>query len=116
LAYQALLEAMSPVLICAEYPKERYEVGERISLPLFVVNDFSQELGRVSWDWELLVGGSSVADGKGETRVPKDSVVRIGEAAATLPVSGSAILRLRLFREEPISNEYRFSVSTSAKS
>jgi beta-mannosidase len=116
LAYQALLEAMSPVLICAEYPKERYEVGERISLPLFVVNDFSRELGRVSWDWKLLVGGSSVADGKGETRVPKDSVVRIGEAAATLPAPGSAILRLRLFTEEPISNEYRFSVSTSAKS
>ena len=44
MAYEALLEAMSPVLICAEYPKERYEVGERISLPLFVINDLSREL------------------------------------------------------------------------
>ncbi len=106
MAYETLLVAMSPVLICAEYPKERYEVGERISLPLFVINDLSRELGRVSWDWELLVGGSSVADGKGETRVPKDCVVRIGEAVATLPAPGPAILRLRLFTEEPISNEY----------
>ena len=55
-AYQVLLTAMSPVLICAEYPEERYEVGDRLSLPLFVVNDFARELGRVSWDWELLVG------------------------------------------------------------
>src|ERR687894_319322 len=72
LAYEALLAAMGPVLICAEYPKERYEVGARISLPLFIINDFSRELGRVSWEWDLLVGGSSVARGAGETRVPKD--------------------------------------------
>jgi beta-mannosidase len=112
LAYEALLVAMSPVLICAEYPKERYEVGESISLPLFIINDFSRELGRVSWEWDLLVGGSSAAHGAGETRVPKDSVVRIGEAVATLPASGSAVLRLRLVGDEgPLSNEYEFVVS-----
>ena len=116
LAYETLQLAMSPVLICAEYPKERYNVGEKVSLPLFIINDLSRELGRVSWEWDLLVGGSSVARGAGETSVPRDSVVRIGEAVATLPAPGSAILRLRLFGEEPISNEYRFSVSTSAKS
>jgi beta-mannosidase len=115
-AYQTLLHAMSPVLFCAEYPKERYEVGEQVSLPLYIINDLSQELGQVRWEWELLVGGSSAAQGRGETKVPKDSVVRIGEAVATLPGPGSAILRLRLFREDPTSNEYRFSVSTSAKS
>jgi beta-mannosidase len=116
LAYEALLAAMGPVLICAEYPKERYEVGARISLPLFIINDFSWELGRASWEWDLLVGGSSVARGAGETRVPKDCVVRIGEAVATLPAPGPAVLRLRFFGDEPISNEYRFSVSTSARS
>jgi beta-mannosidase len=110
-AYQTLLDAMNPVLICAEYPKELYSVGERISLPLFVINDFSQELGRVSWDWELLIGRSSAAHGAGETRVPKDSVVRIGEAVATLPAPGPAVLSLRLFGEEPVSNEYGFVVS-----
>jgi beta-mannosidase len=115
-AYEALLAAMGPVLICAEYPKERYEVGARISLPLFIINDFSRELGRVSWEWDLLVGGSSVARGAGETRVPKDCVMRIGEAVATLPAPGPAVLRLRFFGDEPISNEYRFSVSISAKS
>src|SRR5918994_1002423 len=115
-AYEAIQVAMSPVLICAEYPQERYEVGEQVSLPLYIINDLSQELGQVRWEWELLVGGSSAAQGRGETKVPKDSVVRIGEAVATLPGPGSAILRLRLFREDPTSNEYRFSVSTSAKS
>jgi beta-mannosidase len=112
MAYQTLLQAMSPVLICAEYPKERYSVGERISLPLFVVNDLSRELDGLNWDWELLVGGSSAARGAGETRVPKDSVVGIGEAVVTLPASGPAVLRLRLFgEEEPISNEYEFLVT-----
>ena len=112
MAYQTLLDAMRPVLICAEYPKERYGVGERISLPLFIINDLSRELDGVSWDWELLLGRSSAASGGGKTRVPKDSVVRIGEAVATLPVSGPAVLRLRLFGEEgPLSNEYEFVVS-----
>src|SRR5918995_118696 len=112
IAYETLLDAMRPVLICAEYPKERYSVGERISLPLFIINDLSQELGMVDWSWELFLGGSSAARGGGGTRVPKDSVVRIGEAVATLSASGSAVLRLRLSGEEgPLSNEYEFLVS-----
>jgi beta-mannosidase len=111
-AYQTLLLAMSPVLICAEYPKERYSVGEKVSLPLFIINDFLRELGRLSWEWELLIGGWSVARGTGETNVPEDSVVRIGEAVATLPAPGPAVLRLRLFGEEgPLSNEYEFLVT-----
>jgi beta-mannosidase len=115
MAYETLRVAMSPVLICAEYPKERYSVGERISLPLFVINDLSRDLDGVSWDWELLVGGSSAAHGGGETRVSRDSVVRVGEAVATLPASGPAVLRLRLFGEEgPVSNEYEFLVNHSA--
>jgi len=114
-AYETLLVAMSPVLPCAEYPKEHYGVGGTISLPLYVINDLSRELGWVGWEWELLVGGSSVASGKGETSVPKDCVVRIGEAEATLPAPGPAVLRLRLTGEEPLSNEYRFSVCASAK-
>ena len=115
-AYQTLLDAMRPVLICAEYPKERYSVGERISLPVFIINDLSRELDGVSWNWELLLGGSRVASGEGETRVPKDSVKRVGEAEATLPAPGLAVLRLRLSGEEgPVQNEYEFSVSTSAE-
>jgi beta-mannosidase len=111
-AYQTLLDAMRTVLICAEYPKERYSVGERISLPLFIINDLSRELHQISWDWELLVEGSNVARGAGETRVPKDSVVRLGEAEATLAASGPAVLRLRLFWEEgPLSNAYAFLVT-----
>ena len=111
MAYETLLAAMRPVLICAEYPRERYTVGETISLPLFVVNDLSRELEGVGWDWELLVGGSIVARGGGETKVPKDCVVRLGEAAATLPAPGPAVLRLSLYGEEPASNEYEFLVT-----
>jgi beta-mannosidase len=112
MAYETLLMVMRPVLICAEYPKEHYEVGEKISLPLFVINDLSRELDQVSWDWELLVGESTAARDTGGTRVPKDSVVRIGEAVATLPVPGPAVLKLRLSGEEvSVSNEYEFLVS-----
>src|SRR5215204_1016596 len=114
-AYQTLLDAMRPVLICAEYPKERYEVGETISLPLYIINDLSQELGQVRWVWEVLLEGSSVAGGTGQTSVPKDCVVRFGVAVATLPAPGLAILRLRLFGEDPVSNEYKFSVSHFSK-
>ena len=84
-AYETLLVAMSPVLICAEYPKERYRVGEKFSLPLYLINDLSRELDQVSWDWELLVGDSSAARGGGKTSVPKDCVVRIGEADGHTP-------------------------------
>jgi beta-mannosidase len=111
-AYDVLRAAMSPVLICAEYPKEVYGAGERVSLPLFVVNDLSRGLEEISWSWELLLGRSSVARGGGEAEIPKDSVVRVGEAGTTLPASGIAVLRLRLSsREGTVSNEYTFRVS-----
>ncbi len=112
MAYETLLTAMRPVLICAEYPKEHYEVGEKNSLPLFLINDLSRKLDQISWAWELLVGESTAARDAGGTRVPQDSVVRIGEAVATLPVPGPAVLRLSLSGEEiSVSNEYEFLVS-----
>ncbi len=111
-AYDVLRVAMSPVLICAEYPNESYEVGERISIPLFVVNDLARGLGGVLWAWELIIGGSSVARGGGEAEIPEDSVVGIGEAGAALQAPGPAVLRLRLFAgEKTVSNEYAFRVS-----
>ena len=111
-AYAVLRTAMSPVLICAEYPRESYGVGQTFSSPLFVVNDFSRDLGVVIWGWELLLGGQSVAQGGGEAEVPKDSVVGIGEARATLAGPGPAVLSLRLAsRGGSISNEYAFRVS-----
>jgi beta-mannosidase len=115
-AYEAIQVAMSPVLICAEYPQQRYEVGETIFLPLYIINDLSQELGRVRWEWEMLLGESSIASGEGESRVPQDCVVRVGEAVATLSAPGPAKLRLRLCSEEgPLQNEYEFSIGTSAR-
>jgi beta-mannosidase len=110
-AYETLKTAMNPVLICAEYPQEKYEAGTRISLPLFVVNDLARGLGEVSWNWELLLGESSIARGGGQTEILADSVLRVGKAAAALPASGSALLRLRLYGEGVTArNEYEFTV------
>jgi beta-mannosidase len=111
-AYAVIGAAMDPVLICAEYPRETYGVGQTVSLPVFVVNDLSRDLGEVSWGWELLLGGRRVAQGRGEAEVPRDSVVGIGEARAVLPAPGRAVLSLRLSGGgRSISNEYAFRVS-----
>jgi beta-mannosidase len=96
-AYEVLGAAMSPVLICSEYPKESYMVGEEISLPLFVVNDLRGALGRLEWSWELYLEGTWVSGGSGETEIPADSVVKLGRAKTELPAPGRATLRLSLF-------------------
>jgi hypothetical protein len=103
---------MNPLLICAGYPQENHEAGGELRLPLFVVNDHERGLGELRWVWELFLGRSSVARGEGNVEVPRDCVVRIGEARATLPVPGYARLRLRLFgKDGPVCNEYAFVVS-----
>ena len=115
MAYEALKTVMNPVLICAEYPLERYDVDTELSLPLFVVNDLSQRLQEVCWSWELLLGDSCVARGEGASEIPEDSVVRVGEVRATLPAQGIAVLRLRLSGEDATAyNEYRLLVSNAS--
>src|SRR5215203_5032736 len=115
-AFEVLKSAMAPVLICAEYPRESYEDGTGLSLPLFVVNDFARGLGEVSWGWELLLGESIIACGNGETEIAADSVVRIGEARATLPAPGVAVLVLRLSGKDATAcNRYGFRISDPAR-
>jgi beta-mannosidase len=111
-AYEVLAAAMSPVLICSEYPKGSYGAGENISLPLFVVNDLPQLLGRLGWNWELYLEGTRVAYGSGEVEIPADSVVRLGQARARLPAPGRAVLRLILLGEGEAdkTNSYEFFV------
>jgi hypothetical protein len=103
---------MSPVLICSEYPREKYGVDENLSLPLFVVNDLPRSLGRLGWIWELYLEGVRVAHGSGEIEIPADSVVRLGQARAKLPASGCAVLRLMLLGkgEADKTNSYEFFV------
>lgn len=109
---EALKGAMSPVLICAAYPKERYAAGTRFSLPLFIVNDLRRGLGEVRWSWELLLGESVVASGEGRAGIAGDSVTKIGEAGAALPAAGMAVLRLSLSGEGVSErNSYEFHVS-----
>jgi beta-mannosidase len=111
-AYEVLAAAMSPVLICSEYPRERYVVDENISLPLFVVNDLPQSLGWIGWTWDLYVEGATVAYGSGNTEIPADSVVRLGQARAKLSSTGHAVLRLVLLGEGEAdkTNSYEFIV------
>jgi hypothetical protein len=111
-AYEVLAAAMSPVLICSEYPRESYGVDENISLPLFVVNDLPRSLGRLEWTWELCLEGARVAHGSGEAEIPADSVVRIGRARAKLRAPGRAVLRLILLGkgEADKTNSYDFFV------
>jgi len=111
-AYEVLAAAMSPVLICSEYPRESYGVDGNISLPLFVVNDLPRSLGRLQWTWELCLEGARVAHGSGEAEIPADSVVRLGQARAKLPSPGRAALRLTLLGEGEAdkTNSYEFSV------
>jgi len=115
-AFEVLKTAMAPVLICAEYPRESYEAGTELSLPLFVVNDFARGLGEVSWGWELHFGESIIACGEGETEIAGDSAVRIGEARATLPAPGAAVLVLHLSgRDATACNRYGFCISDPAR-
>jgi beta-mannosidase len=111
-AYEVLAAAMSPVLICSEYPRENYGVDENISLPLFVVNDLPQSLGWIGWTWDLNLEGATVAHGSGEAEILADSVVRLGQARAKLPSPGHAVLRLVLLGEGEAdkTNSYEFVV------
>ncbi len=110
-AYEVLAAAMVPVLICAEYPKDSYGLGETISLSLFVVNDLPRRLGRLRWSWELGVGGTVIAQGSGEAEITADSVAKIGWVRARLPILGRATLQLRLYGEGvETSNAYDFFV------
>jgi hypothetical protein len=111
-AYEVLAAAMSPVLICSEYPGESYSVDEDISLPLFVVNDLPKSLGRMGWTWELYLEGARVAHGSGEAEILADSVVQLGQARAKLPAPGRAVLRLILLGkgEADKTNSYEFFV------
>jgi len=111
-AYAVLGAAMSPVLICSRYPKDRYDAGETISLPLFVVNDLLRPLGRLRWVWELYLEGTRIAHGTGESEISGDSVARLGRARAKLPAAGHATLRLSLLGEGEAdkTNSYEFLV------
>ena len=116
-AYETLRTAMSPVLICAEYPDESYEAKTEFSLPIFVVNDLQWGFGEAGWRWELLLDGSIVARGGGTTEITTDSVAEVGEIRTTFPAPGAAVLRLRLsFSGEVVRNKYRFRVSESGDS
>src|SRR5918998_968680 len=110
-AYELLRTTMNPLLICAEYPPETYKAGGKLRLPIFVVNDHDWGLGELHWVWELSLGGGSVARAEGKVEVPKDCVLRIGEARAALTVTGDARLSLSLFGGDgSVRNEYAFRV------
>ncbi len=111
-AYGVLSAAMSPILVCAEYPDEHYAAGTTVSLPLYAVNDLGRDLGPLRWTWEISVEGESVAAGSGETKIFADSVTRLGEARLRLARAGRATLYLRLSGDGvDEANAYEFAVT-----
>ncbi len=111
-AYGVLAAAMSPVLVCAEYPGESYAKGTSLLLPLFVINDFARDLGSLEWTWDLYLDGARIARGAGEMEMPADSVRRIGQARAKLSDAGNATLVLGLSGEGvEETNSYEFTVT-----
>lgn len=113
--YEALKQAMSPLLFCAGYPEEAYRAGETLDLPLFVVNDLARDLGGLDWRWALTLDGEEVAREEGTVAVPADSVVIPGRVRVALPRTGRAELRLQLSGSLEAENLYRFTVTPASK-
>ena len=110
-AYEVLRVAMQQVLVCVEFPKDRYAAGREVSLPLFVVNDLPRRLGETGVVWELYLGDARVAGGLVEAEIPGDSVAEVGKVRARLDAPGDATLRLWLAAEGvAVSNRYEFRV------
>ena len=115
-AYGVLAGAMRPVLVCAKYPESGYSQGAIFSLPLFVVNDLARDLGQLEWTWEVQVVGETVARGSGETEIPADSVMRVGEARTRLVDAGKGTLTLSLSGDSvEQTNSYEFVVTSPAR-
>ncbi len=115
-AYDVIARAMSPVLVCAEYPEAVYRVGTTFSLPLFVVNDLAHDLGPLEWTWEVQVDGETVTRGSGRTEIPADCVTRVGEAEVRLAGAGKGTLLLGLSgRGVGKTNAYDFSVTGGSR-
>jgi beta-mannosidase len=115
-AYGVLAAAMSPVLVCAEYPKEFYRAGTTFSLSLFVVNDLARDLGPLVWTWEVHIDGKKVDRGSEVTGIPADSVTRVGEARARLAEIGNGTLTLSLSGDGvDETNAYDFVVTERSR-
>jgi beta-mannosidase len=115
-AYGVLADAMRPVLVCAKYPDASYAEGTTFSLPVFVVNDLTRDLGSLAWTWEMYIEGKMVARGSGETHIPADSVTRVGEANTRLAHVGKGTLILALSGAGvDETNAYDFVVTSRAR-
>jgi beta-mannosidase len=116
LGYEALRSAMSPALLCAEYPKESYRPGELLELAVFLVNDLPQGLGRIRWDWRVELNGARITDGAGQAVIPPDTVTQLGRIRTRLPGPGRAALHLIASEERVAPNCYEFRVEQRASS
>jgi len=115
-AYAALADAMRPVLVCAKYPDAQYTAGDELRLPIFVVNDLALHLGTLGWTWEVRVDGNILDRESGETAVPADSVVPLGEARTRPPEAGKGTLILELSGDGvKETNAYDFLVTSRSR-
>ena len=117
LGFEVVRSAMSPALICAEYPKESYRPGELLDLGVYMVNDFSHGLGSIEWEWWVELNGARIAGGAAPAgMIPSDSVTPLGRARTRLPGQGHAELRLTVSDERVAPNGYEFRVEQGSSS
>jgi hypothetical protein len=117
LGYEALRSAMSPALVCAEYPKESYRQGELLDLAVFVVNDLPHGLEPVEWEWWLELHGARIVGGAGPAgMIPPDSVTSLGRARTRLPGPGPAELHLTVSDERVAPNGYELRIEQGSSS
>lgn len=89
LAYFALKEAMSPLLLSLEWKKSTFKPGESLSVPVWIINDALQEHRgwKVVWKITESKSGKEVAGGILPASIPPDSAQIAGTVSFTVPGS-----------------------------
>jgi len=63
LGYEALRQAYSPLLVCVDWEKSIFRRGEKVRLPVWVVNDWHREFGTCVVEWRLSRTRNRVIEG-----------------------------------------------------
>lgn len=116
LAFQATQRAMQPVQVMINWPKRRFNAGEKWSSPIYIVNDLPRALPAMGLVWQLKAGETVLLRERGVAEVGADSVARVGRLTLQFPeeLAGTSRLVLQLKLTLPdkkeIINEYSINM------